>query len=282
MKNIKGISPVVATALLLVVGVTSVVYFQGWFTSFESKLFSDIESKVDTNSLTIEYLEADNIYVRNYDEENLTYNNIKVGGISCNINGTIAAQGVYSINLGTCLLGEQIGPKEVVVYTNKGIYSQTMSLKSVLAASGNMSISFDASTTCLIGGYTRIFGIEGVSDSHAENATSALYGQSVCIDHNTYTLGTSCSGNYVRLFYLDNSSDAHAYTSNTTSYYPYTTWNQICVSSSGGTVTASINISNPSDGSICVGSMDDPIDNVNGMHMSTSCSSGNKIWLKIQ
>lgn len=280
MKYNRAISPVFATALLLVVGVTSVVYFQGWFNSLESRLFFNTEMNSNTNSLSIEYLEADNLYVRNSGNINLTYTNIKIKNISCNITGTIVSESLNSINLENCLLGEQIGPKHIVIYTETGIYSENEMLRSVLT--GNISISFDLSTSCLIGGYTKIFGIEGVSDSHTENTTSMLYAYSVCIDHSVYTLGTSCSGNYVRLFYLDNSSNAHAYTLNTTSYFPYTTWNQICLSSSGGIITSSVNVTDPADGSICIGSMDDPIDNVNGMHMGTSCASGNKIWLKIQ
>ncbi|MCA9487210.1 MAG: hypothetical protein KC548_06145, partial [Nanoarchaeota archaeon] len=39
----RGISPVVAVALLLVVAVVAVVMFSSWFDSFRSSLFADIE-----------------------------------------------------------------------------------------------------------------------------------------------------------------------------------------------------------------------------------------------
>lgn len=52
--NKKAISPVVATALLLVVAVVAVVGFQTWFTTFQSKSFVDIEQQTDTGaSVTI-------------------------------------------------------------------------------------------------------------------------------------------------------------------------------------------------------------------------------------
>jgi len=68
--NKKAISPVVATALLLVVAVVAVVGFQSWFTTFQSKSFVDIEQKTDTGaSITIERLEGNGtdmkLYIRN-------------------------------------------------------------------------------------------------------------------------------------------------------------------------------------------------------------------------
>ena len=43
LSNKKVISPVVATALLLVVAVMAVVGFSGWFSSFQSGINSDVE-----------------------------------------------------------------------------------------------------------------------------------------------------------------------------------------------------------------------------------------------
>jgi len=50
-----GISPVVATSLILVVAVIAVVGFGGWFSSFQSNIQSDVESK-SQNSLSNELL----------------------------------------------------------------------------------------------------------------------------------------------------------------------------------------------------------------------------------
>ncbi len=52
MNNKKCISPVVATALLIVVAVLAVVGFQGWFGTFSSKLFTDTETQSGSGSLS--------------------------------------------------------------------------------------------------------------------------------------------------------------------------------------------------------------------------------------
>ena len=244
-------------------------------------MFTDIETRVDSSSINIEYLEPSILYIKNKNLINLTYTNIKIDDIMCGINGSIAPNGIYTIDLGTCLSGVAIGPKEVILYTTLGVFSQTKMLKAVLSVNGNLSVSFDLGTSCLTGGYTKIYGLESINDSHVENVISNLYAYSICINHNTYTLGTSCSG--TRLFYLDNSTNAHVYTDNSTSYFPVSTWEEVCVSSSGGIITTSVSSSDPADGSICIGSMENPINNIAGMHMGTCIGSyTNKIWLKIQ
>ncbi|NQZ84700.1 MAG: LamG domain-containing protein [Nanoarchaeales archaeon] len=61
----KAISPVVATSLLLVIAVASVVGFQGWFTEFSAKISTDIELESSSNSITkIEALINNKIYLK--------------------------------------------------------------------------------------------------------------------------------------------------------------------------------------------------------------------------
>jgi len=68
----KGISPVIATALLLVVTVVSVVSFQSWFTNFSSSMFSDVEIRsISSEDLKIDNLIGDTLYVYSSDETNL-------------------------------------------------------------------------------------------------------------------------------------------------------------------------------------------------------------------
>lgn len=56
--NKKAISPVVATALLLVVAVVAVVGFQSWFTTYQSGVNAKVEAESNAGSaLTVERLE---------------------------------------------------------------------------------------------------------------------------------------------------------------------------------------------------------------------------------
>ncbi len=65
--NKKAISPVVATALLLVVAVVAVVGFQTWFTGYNSATLAKVDSQSNSGaSLTIERLEVGgSIYIKN-------------------------------------------------------------------------------------------------------------------------------------------------------------------------------------------------------------------------
>ena len=61
----KSISPVVATALLLVVAVLSVVAFQTWYETFSSKLLADSEQKNNLiNNVDILLVQDNILYVK--------------------------------------------------------------------------------------------------------------------------------------------------------------------------------------------------------------------------
>ncbi len=65
--NKKAISPVVATALLLVVAVVAVVGFQSWFTTFQSKQLTDVELQTSSGgaAIQIERVQEDLVYILN-------------------------------------------------------------------------------------------------------------------------------------------------------------------------------------------------------------------------
>ena len=73
----KGISPVLATALLLVVSVIFVVGFQTWFTSFQQGLAEDQDYSDNSNSynsdpqITIQdkFIESSTYYVKSYEDK---------------------------------------------------------------------------------------------------------------------------------------------------------------------------------------------------------------------
>lgn len=72
-KGKKCISPVVATALLLVVAVVAVVGFQGWFQSYSSNMFSDVEiQSANYNDIGIETIIGNTLYVKSRSNLNVT------------------------------------------------------------------------------------------------------------------------------------------------------------------------------------------------------------------
>ena len=87
--NKRGISPVVATALLIVVAVVSVVSFQTWFGGFSSGVFTKTETQSSTEIMNtkIENVIGSSLYFNNADTENITITQVKFDGVDCNISG---------------------------------------------------------------------------------------------------------------------------------------------------------------------------------------------------
>jgi Tfp pilus assembly protein PilV len=269
----KCIGPVVAIALLMVVSVSSVVMFQKWFQSYQSHLETQIDS-FNSNSVDLSYLEPRSLYIRN-SGLNSSFSDIKIGNSLCNISGILRANSINKIDLGNCLLGEEIGPKEVILYSNSSIVSKTLMLRSKLLVASNLTASFQ-NGGCGIG-YTELFSLESLSDSHVELANESLYTYSSCIKSENVNLVSSCSGTYTRLFYLDNRTNAHAYSDNSSSYV--STWYEACLSVDSGSISSQISATQPSgDDVVCVGSLED-MDNETGVHMGDCSAYSNKLWV---
>ena len=128
--NKKTIGPVVAIALLLVVSVSAAVMFQNWYQTFQSNMYSDIES-ANINPVEVNNLDGDLVYIKNSNPKDINFTNIKIDDKSCSINGTILAKTITKINLNNCTANMNIGPKTVTIITNSGVFSRTLMLRSV-------------------------------------------------------------------------------------------------------------------------------------------------------
>jgi len=254
--NLKAISPVVATALLLVVAVVALINFQSFYSTYSSGLLSDTEKKSNVGVIDLEYLASDKLYVKSPSDDNLSYSDIKIDGKSCNLNGTFSKKGLAELDLGFCTQGMEAGYKEVVFVTDTGIFTETLKL-ATSGITGNLTASFAIGTTSCVG--TKILGIEDSTVAnnyyHAESPGLNTYSDSLCINHQSITLDNLCSGNYATLFYLGNTTSSHIWLDNSTAYpepyVGYYNWQEICVSSPTGTVTATQG-ADPSDGSVCL------------------------------
>lgn len=136
----KGIGAVVATALLIVVTVAAVIGYQTWFGTYSSEIYSQSENS-DMNIINTEYLDSDKIYVKNSNDLSVNYLNILIDSKSCNISGTINS-GIQEIQLKNCTNGMEIGPKEVTIITNEGVFSKYLMLKEVTLSSSNGILGF--------------------------------------------------------------------------------------------------------------------------------------------
>jgi len=127
--NKKGISPVVATALLLVVAVVAVVGFQTWFYTYQSGLQVKTEQQSNAGTaITIERLGTDSLYLKNAGTSEINVNSITVGSdTSCNNSFNLPASSVTNVYVNaSCSFNETTGTEvDVVVITNGGIYQET-------------------------------------------------------------------------------------------------------------------------------------------------------------
>lgn len=144
-KNSRAISPVVATALLIVVAVVAVVSFQSWFGSFSSGIFTKTEVQSDTNvgNTQIDSVIGNSLYFKNSNTENITITSVKLNGVDCNYSGN-ASLGITEIDITNCALNLTTSMPEVVLYTENGIYAKKYFTNNVV--SSNSTSNFIVAT----------------------------------------------------------------------------------------------------------------------------------------
>jgi len=124
----KAISPVVATALLLVVAVVAVVGFQSWFATYQSGINVKVEQEsVAGSSIYIERLEATNgvVYVRNNAQSEVTVQ-VKVPANNCTGSMTVASKSINSTDTTGCSSALEAGKTyDVVAVTDSGVFQAT-------------------------------------------------------------------------------------------------------------------------------------------------------------
>ncbi|MFW5705207.1 MAG: Kelch repeat-containing protein [Nanoarchaeota archaeon] len=128
----KAISPVVAVALLLVIAVVAVVGFQGWFSSFSSNIFADVETKSDKslNFFSIETIVGNSLYLKNSANEDVVINSIKINGEDCAFVKNISS-GIEEVDVSSCLSLAERSFAEVVITTTEGIVEKTIFLRNL-------------------------------------------------------------------------------------------------------------------------------------------------------
>ncbi len=118
--NKKGISPVVATALLLVVAVMAVVGFQGWFSEFSSGVFVNVESQTSfSGAISVEGIISNKLYLNS--KFNSSISSISINGIDCNFNDSIS--GLESVDVSSCIENMSGSANIVVIAGDKVIES---------------------------------------------------------------------------------------------------------------------------------------------------------------
>lgn len=129
----KGIGPVVAIAMLLIVATVGVVGFQNWFDDYSSKTFVDVESKSNTaidKNLNIEIIEGNSLFIKNDIGDNLSVTILKIEDNICNLSNL--SLGMNEIDISDCLnnTGSVV---DVVLISKSNVLVKTLFVKSLSA-----------------------------------------------------------------------------------------------------------------------------------------------------
>lgn len=126
LKNKLGMSPVIATALLLVVAVIALVGFQAWYTSYQTKILTNVESDKGVEYISnsgISNVIGDEIYFVNPKSTNLTLTKLEIGDTNCNVSQNLSP-GLNRININNCDNNISPGLNTVTVFTDDRIFSE--------------------------------------------------------------------------------------------------------------------------------------------------------------
>ena len=127
--NKRAIAPIVALSLLLIVTVMAVITFSGWFESFSSSIFVDIDSDIDNSNsvVTIEKIINGELYVNA--GSGIEISKIELAGTECMISGSYV--GISKIDIKECIQDLNIQQLEAVIFTENKIISKKVFLSSI-------------------------------------------------------------------------------------------------------------------------------------------------------
>ena len=119
--NIKAISPIVGSALLLIVAVIAVVGFQNWFMSYQSGTNAKVEQEGSMGSIvSLEMITSGMMYLKGSGK----IQSVNIDGVDCDISG-LTDTGVNSLPMADCA---KSGLNDVVIITTNGVFSQKIVL----------------------------------------------------------------------------------------------------------------------------------------------------------
>ena len=189
--NKVGMTPIVATALLLVIAVISVVGFQSWFNTFSTSTLSGVESQGNGNVIATvpKTVIGNQLYFNNGYNDNLTVSKVTIGGNDCNFTGSLS-NGLSNLSLSNnCTQNLASSVSEVVIYTDKGIFSSKMKISSVntnSSGSGGSTPSCDLELSSVV---ALLQFDDGTTRDYTANTSWSLQGGAIISDVSPFSDG---------------------------------------------------------------------------------------------
>lgn len=153
----KGLGPVIAIALLLVTTSLAVVSFQTWYDTYQTNIFTDLETQsnlaLNSQELEIYNLIGSILYLKNSNSENITINKIKLDSSICFTNYSISP-GISEIDLLDCYENLTTNVPRIIIYTDtqileKSFFLSGISVINLLSAPRFPSLIFTSNITSI-------------------------------------------------------------------------------------------------------------------------------------
>jgi hypothetical protein len=118
----RAIASILGGLFVMVIVVLSLLTYNIWLDKKLDKNYADIE--INTKDIfIIDKLIGNKLYLKNNFNKEINITNIAIGKNNCNIIKNINP-GMNEINIGNCAEDLDKNPKEIIIYTNEGIFSK--------------------------------------------------------------------------------------------------------------------------------------------------------------
>ena len=114
----KALSPVVQTALLLVVAVAAVVAFQQWYSAYQSEVVTDISAQGSVLPLGVERITTSEVFIKNPGASDILGVTVTISGCTSGINISTLAPGISNHDVPTSCTLTQGDTVNMYAYSN--------------------------------------------------------------------------------------------------------------------------------------------------------------------
>lgn len=281
MLNKKGISPIIAISLLLIVSITGYLFMQDDIQSMITKLETQLTLKDLSSKVEINKVDGFNLYVTNNFGSDLILNKIKADTRECYYNNFTITQGINILNIGSCTYGaKNLDVVEITVFTDLGVVSEYEILRNMIT--NPLHAVFQIGSCDFASGYLRLYGLSSYDNAHAEDSDSYLYTYNLCIKHYDYNLSLSSGITSKTIISLTEKNNSAVWFNKGSIIQTPAQWFDVNLYSSDGTFSQVINSSDMTlSNYTCLGKVEE--DNIYGSHIGDCSSSlSETIWVRLQ
>ncbi len=121
--NSKALSGLVATSLLLLIGIMVFGTFQVWYLNYSDDVMDTFE-EISPSQIVIEKFEGNLLYVKNTAISDLNITEIKIGNITYDIHEIVTKDNLTIINISDYLGHSNPNVEEITLISDKGVFSE--------------------------------------------------------------------------------------------------------------------------------------------------------------